>query len=56
MTITMGEPGKERNYCEIYKIEGDTLTMCSGSSTFPAEFNTRLEPGAYFSVRTRVKE
>lgn len=56
MTITMGEPGKEKDYYEIYKIEGDTLTMCGGSSTFPKQFNTKLEPGAYFSVRTRVEE
>ena len=56
MTITMGEPGKEREYYQVYKIEGDTLTMCSSNKSFSKGFNTKLEPGAYFSVRTRVKE
>lgn len=55
MTITMGEPGKEKDHHEYYKIEGDTLTMCYANKTFSNEFNTKLEPGVYFSVRTRVK-
>ena len=56
MTITMGEPGKERDHNEFYKIEGDTLTMCYANKIFSNAFNTKLEPDAYFSVRTRVKE
>jgi uncharacterized protein (TIGR03067 family) len=56
MTITMGEPGKEKEYYHIYRIAGDTLTMCSSNKRFSKEFNTKLEPGANFSVLTRVKD
>ena len=56
MTITMGEPGKEKDYHHYYTIEGDTLTTCHANKTFSNPFNIQLEPGAYFVVYTRVKE
>jgi len=56
MTITMGEPGEEKDYHEYYVIEGDTLTTCHANKTFSNPFNTKLEPGAYFTVYTRVKQ
>ena len=56
LTITMGEPGKEKDYYEIYKVEGDTLTTCSGARDFPKEFTLNTEQGCYYTVRTRVKE
>ncbi len=55
ITITMGEPGKQKDYPHYYKIEGDTLTMCHANKTFSNPFNIKLEPSAYFSVYTRVK-
>lgn len=55
ITITMGEPGNERKHYHLYKIEGDSLTMCSSNKTFSKSFNTKLEPGVHFTVRTRVK-
>lgn len=56
MTITMGEPGEEKDYRHYYTIEGDTLTTCHANKTFSNPFNIQLEPGAYFVVYTRVKE
>lgn len=56
MTVTMGEPGKEKDYQHYYKIEGDTLTTCHANKTFSNPFNTKLEPGAYFTVYTRVRK
>jgi len=56
MTITMGEPGKEKDYHHYYTIEGDTLTTCHANKTFSNPFNIQLERGAYFVVYTRVKE
>lgn len=55
MTITMGEPGKEKDYHHYYTIEGDTLTTCHANKNFTNPFNTKLEPGAYFVVYTRVR-
>ncbi len=54
MTITMGEPGKEKDYHEYYTIVGDTLTTCHANKEFSNPFNVKLEPGAYFTVYTRV--
>lgn len=56
MTVTMGEPGKEKDYHHYYTIEGDTLTTCHANKKFTNPFNIKLEPGAYFVVYTRVKE
>jgi uncharacterized protein (TIGR03067 family) len=56
MTITMGEPGKEKDYYHLYKIEGDTLTKSSSNKKFSRKFNTKRETGAYFTVLTRVKD
>ena len=55
MTITMGEPGKEKDYHHYYKIEGDKLTTCHANKTFSNPFKTTLEPGAYFVEYARVK-
>lgn len=55
MTITMGEPGKEKDYHHYYMIDGDTLTTCHANKSFTNPFNTKLEPGAYFVVYTRVR-
>jgi uncharacterized protein (TIGR03067 family) len=52
MTVTMGEPGKELHH--YYTIEGDTLTTCHANKKFSNPFNVKLEPGAYFTVYTRV--
>ena len=56
ITITMGEPGEEKDYRHYYTIEGDTLTMCHANKKFSNPFNVQLEPGAYFTVYTRVRE
>lgn len=56
ITITMGEPGKEKDYHHYYTIEGDTLTMCHANDTFSNPFNIQLEPDAYFTVYRRAKE
>jgi uncharacterized protein (TIGR03067 family) len=56
LTITMGEPGEEKDYHSYYTIEGDTLTTCHANKKFSNPFNIQLEPGAYFTVYTRVKE
>lgn len=55
MTITMGEPGNEKDYHHYYTIEGNTLTTCHANKSFSNPFNTKLEPGAYFVVYTRVR-
>lgn len=55
LTITMGEPGKEKDYHHYYRIDGDTLTTCHANKKFSNPFNATLEPGAYFTVYTRVK-
>ena len=55
MTVTMGEPGKEKDYHHYYTIEGDTLTTCHANKKFSNPFQIQLEPGAYFTVYTRVK-
>lgn len=55
MTITMGEPGKEKDYHHYYTIEGDKLTTCHANKSFSNPFNTKVEPGAYFVVYTRAK-
>ena len=55
MTVTMGEPGKEeKDYHHYYTIEGDTLTTCHANKKFSNSFSVKLEPGAYFTVYTRV--
>ena len=56
ITVIMGEPGEQKEYPHYYKIEGDTLTMAHANKKFTNAYNTKLEPDAYFSVRTRVKK
>lgn len=55
MTITMGEPGKEKDYHHYYTLEGDTLTMSHANAKFSNPVQTRPEPGAHYTVYTRVK-
>ena len=45
--------GKERFSYLIYKIEGDTLTTKSGSTSFPTDFTTETARGCYMTVYKR---
>lgn len=56
MVINTGTAEKPQLSQLIYKIEGDTLTTCSGSRSFPKEFTTKTEQGCFYTVRQRVKE
>lgn len=55
MTVTMGEPGKEKEYHHYYTIDGDTLTTCHANKKFSNPFNIQIGPSAYFTVYSRVK-
>ena len=57
LLISRGESGgKERFSYLIYKIEGDTLTTKSGSSSFPADFSTETDRGCYLTVYQRASK
>ena len=56
MIINSADPGeKEQLSHQIYKIEGDTLTTCSGGRDFPSAFTEQTEKGCYLTVRKRIQ-
>lgn len=56
LTVTMGEPGKERDHHHYYTLEGDTFTTCHANKKFSNPFSIELKPDAYFTVYTRVNK
>jgi uncharacterized protein (TIGR03067 family) len=53
--VPLGPGGKARPWRGIYRLEGDTLTVCYHQSKRPTDF-TRPRPGVWVEVFKRLKK
>lgn len=58
VTITSGATGKGTKWLAIYKIDGDTVTLCfdPAGKKRPTEFKAEKGSGFFLNVHTRVKK